>query len=145
MLPDGMKVKEARDRYLDENGFSLEEYRAPWFKVSVLGVTVPLPNPPSRRALVPLHDLHHVATGYDTDWVGEGEIGAWELGAGCTTFASYFLNGGAAAIGLVLAPRRVAAAFRRGRASRTLYRKPPPDDLLDRTLGELRRHLDLVP
>jgi len=138
-------VKEARDRYLDENGFSLEEYRAPWFKVSVLGVTVPLPNPPSRRALVPLHDLHHVATGYDTDWVGEGEIGAWELGAGCTTFASYFLNGGAAAIGLVLAPRRVAAAFRRGRASRTLYRKPPPDDLLDRTLGDLRRHLDLVP
>jgi hypothetical protein len=32
---------------------------------------------------LPPHDLHHVATGFDTTLVGEAEIGAWELASGC--------------------------------------------------------------
>ncbi len=28
---------------------------------------------------IPFNDLHHVATGYGTDVLGEAEIGAWEL------------------------------------------------------------------
>ena len=40
------------------------------------------PNGAARVRAVRLHDLHHVATGYATSWVGEAEIGAWEREAG---------------------------------------------------------------
>jgi hypothetical protein len=38
-----------------------------------------LPNSDARRKAVVLHDLHHVATGYKTDWTGEAEISAREI------------------------------------------------------------------
>ena len=38
-----------------------------------------LPNP----GFLPWHDLHHVATGYGTGLIGEAEISAYELRAGC--------------------------------------------------------------
>ncbi len=141
-LDEAMSVREGRDRYLAANGFSTDGYRKPWFHLNVLGAKIPFPNTPSRRKVVPLHDLHHVATGYRTDWVGEGEIGAWELGAGCNTATLYFLNGGAALVGCVLAPRRTWRAFRRGRSARSLYlAKADYEGLLDMTVGELRARL----
>ena len=48
------------------------------------------PNTDSRKRAVPLHDLHHILTGYKTDWMGEAEIGAWELRAGCNSFITFF-------------------------------------------------------
>jgi hypothetical protein len=135
-----MLVKDARDRYLAANGFSLDGYTSSWFSVKVLGIPLRLPNTPGRQRAVPLHDLHHVATGYDTTWVGEGEIAAWELGAGCTSVATYFLNGNAALIGLFLAPRRVIRAFRRGRQGTSLYRTNVPYERLEAmTVEELQR------
>ena len=68
------------------------------------------------------HDLHHALTGYDTDFVGEGEVGAWELRAGCTDLAGYAYNGMAVATGLLLAPHRVYRAWKRARGMTTLYR-----------------------
>jgi hypothetical protein len=144
-VDDTLTVREGRDRYLAENGFAVAEYHAPTFYVKVLGRRLPLPNPRSRRDVIPLHDLHHVLTGYQTDWRGEGEIGAWELGAGCNTPTLYFLNGGAALIGLALAPRRVWRAFRSGRKARSLYREAGDyEALLGMSVGGLRAKLGIT-
>jgi hypothetical protein len=138
--PSAQLVREARTRYLAENGFTLASYTEPSFYVS--GLPIPLPNTENRQRALPRHDLHHVATGYGTDFVGEAEIGAWELRAGCTSLATYFLNGGAALIGLCIAPRRVLRAWKLAKGHTSLYRLGLLDEaLLDGTVGELRRRL----
>ena len=125
-------VREARDRYLAQNGFSMDTGTAPTVTVDVpFGRQMTFPNTRSRQKAVPLHDLHHVATGYGTDLIGEAEIGAWELVGGCNTLTLYGLNGSAFLFGMFLAPRRVLRALRRARGQRTLYPDLAPyDDLV---------------
>ncbi|HYL64494.1 MAG TPA: hypothetical protein VE077_17910 [Candidatus Methylomirabilis sp.] len=95
---------------------------------------------------MPLHDLHHVLTGFGTNWIGEAEIGAWELRAGCNSFITYFLNGGGVLIGLFVSPRRVCRAFRAAKGQRTLYRDPLAyESLLRMTVSELRTRLGIPP
>ena len=84
---------------------------------------VPLPNIETRRRFLKYHDLHHLVTGYSVGRIGEGEVSAWELGTG-SAFVSPMLgvmNLIALSTGLVLEPRRMWRAFRRGCASRNLY------------------------
>jgi ubiquinone biosynthesis protein Coq4 len=86
------------------------------------------------------HDLHHVLTGYRTDFPGECEISAWELAGGCTDhWAAWVLNLAGMGAGLFFMPRRVARAFQRGRYSRNLYRTEYGDALLGKTVEEMRR------
>lgn len=145
-LPPEMTVREGRDLYLARNGFSTEAYTAPTFTLRIFGVPVSFSNPPSRQRAIPLHDLHHVATGYWTRYIGEAEIGAWELMGGCNSFILYYLNGMAALIGLFIDPRRVLRAFRQARGQRTLYRDAIAyEDLLGMTIGELRDRLGIPP
>jgi hypothetical protein len=140
-------VREARARYFAENGLSEAGYRARWVVLKVGPVPLYMPNSQARRRAVPLHDLHHVATGYATSWTGEAEIAAWELAAGCGRYwAAWALNLGAFGVGLFIAPRRTMRAFRRGRRGRrTLYRDPIgfEESLLDLTVDDLRRRLAL--
>jgi hypothetical protein len=141
---DSERVIEARARYFADNGFSDATYTARWVKLSIGPVPVAFPNTRSRQRAIPLHDLHHVATGYPTTLVGEAEIGAWELAGGCGNYAAaWVLNAIAFSWGLALSPRRVFRAFVRGRHSRTLYRTGWRDDRLVRSVGELRRELRL--
>lgn len=138
----GESVLAARDAYLAENGFVLADYVADSVTVRVFGLDVTVPNTTDRKWAIPLHDLHHVATGYGTDLVGEGEIGAWELGAGCKTSIVYALNVVATLLGLVIAPRRILEAFRAGRASKALYRLPHDyGEMLGWSVRELRAYL----
>jgi hypothetical protein len=140
-----LTVREAREQYFRENGLSEAGYVARWVKLQVGPLRLYIPNSAARRRAIPLHDLHHVATGYATSWTGEAEIAAWELGGGCGRYlAAWGLNLGAAAIGLFIAPRLTARAFRRGRASRTLYRESWRDELLDLRVEELRARLGLA-
>ena len=84
---------------------------------------VPLPNIETRRRYLKYHDLHHLVTGYSVGRIGEGEVSAWELGTG-SAFVSPVLgvmNLIALSTGVVLEPRRMWRAFRRGCASRNLY------------------------
>ena len=84
---------------------------------------VPLPNIETRRRFLKYHDLHHLVTGYSVGRIGEGEISAWELGTG-SAFVSPTLgvmNLIALSTGLVLEPKRMWRAFRRGCTSRNLY------------------------
>ena len=135
----GETMRQARARYFADNKFGADGgYASKWVDFKLGSVPMPFPNSPGRVRAVKFHDLHHLLTGYRTDLVGEFEISAWEIGAGCHGFAAaWFLNLGGMGGGLFLAPRKVFRAFRRGLASRTLY-PLEFEPLLDRTVDELR-------
>lgn len=120
----GLSVLEARTRYFEENDFGEDGgYAAEWVKIELGPLPVRFPNTAARVRAVARHDLHHVATGYGTDLIGEAEISSWEIGAGCGDFvAAWALNLWAFFVGVfALSPRRVLHAFVRGRRSSTLY------------------------
>lgn len=137
-------LREAREVYLSANGFRIEDYEAPSFRFRALGRDWTFRNPSARRRAIPLHDLHHVLTGYDTDLRGEAEIGAWELAAGCNTFFLYVINGGAVLSGLLIAPIRTLRAGWRGRRAKTLYVNGQNyERLLERSIAEVRAELNI--
>lgn len=139
-------LREERARYFEINGFARDGgYADRWVVLRLGGLPVAaIPNTKARVRAVKLHDLHHVTTGYRTSWCGEAEIAAWELASGCRGYlAAWVLNGLALVYGLLLWPRRMRAAWRRGRSSQNLYREGFRDGLLDETVGELRRRLGL--
>lgn len=137
-------MREARKRYFEANGFGADGgYQAKWvhFKLGPLSLTIP--NTASRVRAVAFHDLHHVVTGYATDYVGEFEISAWEIGAGCRDFwAAWFINLGGLTGGALLAPRRTWRAFVRGRNSVSLY-GAALDSLLEQSVAEVRASTQL--
>jgi hypothetical protein len=143
---DDCLVREARDHFFAANGFRVEDYSARTFTLGILGARFQFPNTDERKRVVPFHDLHHVLTGYGTNWMGEAEIGAWELRAGCNTFTAYFLNGGGVVIGLFLSPKRLWRAFQAAKGQRTLYLENIPyEELLEMKLGEVRKRLGIPP
>jgi hypothetical protein len=143
MYAEGSSVRAAREQYFAENGFSAAGYNDNWVTIGKLGpIPLGFPNTPSRKRAIPLHDLHHVATGYATTWIGEAEIGAWEIAGGCTDhWAAWVLNASGFAYGVVFAPRRIYRAFMRGRHCRTLYHLGWDESLLDTSVGELKRRI----
>ncbi|WP_437937860.1 hypothetical protein [Sorangium sp. So ce341] len=139
---EGLTMREARAIYFEVNGFGADGgYGDAWVDFKLGPLPVPFPNTRARVRAVRYHDLHHVLTGYDTNTIGEFEISAWELGAGCKGFvAAWQLNLGGLFGGLLSAPRRTVRAFLRGRRSESLYGRPF-EALLDRTVGDLRREM----
>lgn len=139
----GQTVRQARAAYFARAGFDESGYDEAWVKLPLGKLTLYMPNTPGRKRAVPRHDIHHVVTGYGTDWVGEFEMSAWEVGAGCGRFlTAWMINLGGLAVGLLLYPRRVWRAFRRGRRCQSLYDgRPIDDELLDRPLSELSAEL----
>lgn len=135
-----MTMRDARARYFEANGFGpTGGYDDAWVDFSLGPIPFPFPQTAARVRAVRYHDLHHILTDYDTSFVGELEISAWEIGAGCKDFAAAWqLNLGGMAGGLFLAPRRTFAAFARGRRSRSLYGEDF-EPLLDAEVGATRR------
>lgn len=105
--------------------------------------TLRLPNPPQRQRNVSRHDLHHVATGYGTDAIGEIEISAWEVGAGLgTLWIAWAISFPAFLWGLARYPSRTLRAYRKGRSCRSLFvDRVEYDALLELTIAELRARL----
>lgn len=146
-LPAHLRVEHGRDHYLRENGFTVAEYDNPRTPASVFGLRFTVPNTPKHRWAIMLHDLHHVATGFGTDLVGEAEISAWELRGGFRCLGPYVgsIVLGGALFGLLLAPQRVLNAFLQGGKARSLFAR---DDLsyealLDMSISQLRAELNL--
>jgi hypothetical protein len=141
---DTLSVREARTRYFAANGFGDGGYDATWVKLKAGPIPLYFPNTPARVRAVRFHDLHHVATSYATTWLGEAEIGAWEIASSCADhYAAWILNLQAFAIGLFLSPAALWRAFVRGRQTRNLYRGTIDDALLDGTVATLRSRLAL--
>ena len=138
-------VRDARAAYFATAGFSDATYGEPWVRIPIGPLAVYLPSTRGRARALPLHDLHHVATGYGTDLIGEAEIAAWELAAGCHHHhAARIYNAMALAVGVVVAPRRTRRAWQRGRTCQTLYRGEFSPGLLELPLATLRRQLGLA-
>jgi hypothetical protein len=139
-----LTMREALDLYFQRSGFNADSYTAATFTLKLLGIPFTFPSTTGRKRALPLHDFHHILTGYGTDWVGEAEIGAWELRAGCKDLAAYVLNGAGVVLGLFMSPIRVWRAFRAARGQHTLYREPDTyDRLLELSVGTLRERLGI--
>lgn len=143
--PDDEPVRSARARYFADHAFGDDGgYGDPFVNVKFFGLPMAFPNVEGRVRAVKVHDLHHIATGYATDPIGEFEISAFEVGGGCRDFyVAWLLNLSGTAGGVLLAPRRTFRAFVRGRRGRTLY----GDDLerhLGDTVGALRARMGLT-
>ena len=142
---DGSTLRDARARYFEANGLGADGgYAARWVPLRAGPLRFGFPNTDARRRAVRLHDLHHVLTGYRTDWRGEFEISAWEVAGSCRGYvAAWVLNLAGLAAGLVVYPRAIFRAFARGRHSRNLYAREWDEALLEQTVGEARRALEL--
>jgi len=141
-------VREGRDAYLAENGFTLESYEQRWVKVAFPGFTITIPNPPVRQRAVRWHDIHHVATRYGTDNAGEGEISAWELRRGLRGLGPYVgaIVLGGTLLGLVIAPRRTLRAWlASGKGHANLFARDLAEyeAVLALSIGELRDQLGI--
>jgi hypothetical protein len=144
---DAMTLRDARAAYWRANDFGDDGGESlRWVPLRVLGLTLYFPNSDARRRAARVHDLHHVVTGYATDLLGEGEIGAWEVATGCARVPiALAINLAVVAFVVTWAPRRMLAAWARGRATRNLYRAPYGDPLLARRVDETRAELGLDP
>jgi hypothetical protein len=145
-LTETLTMRDARTRYYEINGFGPDGGDSlKWVPIKMLGLTFHIPNTEGRRRAVRIHDLHHVVTGYQTDFRGEAEIAAWELASGCWRWpAAVVLNLGALGIGALIGPRRIVRAWARGRSTGHLYgERAGIDHLLPRTVDETRAALGL--
>lgn len=141
-------AREALATYYKTHYFGDRALTDSWVSVRLGPVSVPFPNPKHRREAIPLHDLHHMLTGYDTTWTGEGEVAAWELGSGfpCRHWVGYFYAPITFTIGFFVSPKRVIKAFRRGRGNQNLCHldlRIPRDQLFQMSLSELKEELRL--
>jgi hypothetical protein len=142
--PDAMTLAEARALFFARSGLGEDGgYNARWVRVETKPIPVYFPNTTCRVEAAKLHDLHHVAMEYETDWAGEAEIAAWEIASGCGRHGwAWLLNLGAFTVGIALCPRRLYRAFMRGRHSANLYREGfPEDELSAKTVEWLRGRL----
>jgi len=142
---DEERLDDARVRYFAENEFGDGGgYEAKWVKIKAGPLAFWFPNSDARRRAVRYHDLHHILAGYDTNWIGEAEIGAWEVGSSCEDhWAAWYLNLVVFWVGLFIGPRRTWAAFIRGRRTRNLYREPWENVRLEEPVGAWRQRLGL--
>jgi hypothetical protein len=147
MMDDHLTLAEARAVYLAERGLGDGGYDDPSVRVRFGPLVVDMPNTRARRRAVPLHDLHHALTGYDTDWRGECAISGWETAAGCGRFAAaWALVLASFGLGALAYPLSTYRAFARGRGGSNLFREYPrgeTPELLGATLGEVRARLGL--
>ena len=140
-----MPLDEARARFFERGRLGPDGgYSDRWVRVETKPIAVYFPNSNARVAAARLHDLHHIAAEYETDWPGEIEISGWEIASGCERYhAAWLLDLGGWAVGLLLAPRRLFRAFLRGRhATSNLYHSGFDETQLSRiTVGMLRDRL----
>jgi hypothetical protein len=135
-------VHSARDRFLSTYGLDTAGYVDPRFPIHLGPIVLKTRNP----GLLPYHDLHHVATGFPSGVIGEAEISAFELRASCGSPLIFILCVGAIACGLLLAPRRVIAAWRLSKEARGLYHtKVDYEELLSMRVSELRSLMNIPP
>lgn len=125
-----------RNGFPEDGGASAQR----WSPFKSWDVKAYVPNFKWRRRALPIHDLHHVITGYEFSPCGEFEIAAWEFAAGryphvmSTLFCLPLVS-----VGAMVIPNRTFAAFVRGRRSRTLYSIHDVDALLERTVFDVQR------
>ncbi len=139
-----LTLAEARERHFSASGLPPDGgYDDRWVHIHVGPFAFAYPNTEGRRRVAPAHDLHHVLTGYATDLTGEGELGAWEVGAGCRERTGLLLALLVFGFSLAWSPRRMFEAFLRGRYCRNLLDTRCERALLQRSVASVRAELGL--
>lgn len=141
--PD-LTLREARDLFYKSHGFPEDGgiTKDKWSLFGCRDLKVYLPNFDWRKKAIPFHDLHHIIGEYEFSPTGEFQVAAWEFAAGkypnifTTCFCLPLVS-----IGALLIPSRQFKAFVRGRNSSTLYQCYSYNDLLDKSVGELRKEI----
>ncbi|HZR82457.1 MAG TPA: hypothetical protein VFD92_15290 [Candidatus Binatia bacterium] len=147
-----MTVREAMGEFFERRGIkprdeSVDEWlREKWAYTAIGSHRIPIKPLYGYKKVVILHDVHHLVAGYDTSWIGELEVAAWELGSGgCGPYLLMWNNRILAfLIGLLVAPVRTLRAFRRGRTQRNVYRFDCRT-LLGRDIDEIRKWVGAAP
>jgi hypothetical protein len=116
-----------------------------WVKLRFGKFYIPFPNTDSRRKALMFHDIHHIATGYQSNWKGESEIGAWEVSTGCGSYtAAWVLDLGVLALGLLVFPIATYKAFIRGQRTRNFYKNTyTREELMNMEIGQVQTILKL--
>ncbi len=142
---DSLPLRDAVAVYFAANHFGPDGgYNDAWVKFKLGPLSLYMPNTKARVAALCFHDLHHVLTGYQTNWFGEFEISAWELAVGCGRFpAAWWLNLAGMLAGMLTCPRRTLAAYRLGRRCQGLYGEVYGPALLSQTVAATRERTGL--
>ncbi len=143
---DGLELGEALKQFF--GGDDIQDpaggYAARWAIIKMGPWKLAFPNSAARVRALKRHDMHHIAADYDTTFIGEAEIGAWEVAGGCADhWPAWILNLTAMGAGLFLGPLACLRAFARGRHTRNLYRTPYSEVLALGSVGKLRDFLQL--
>ena len=112
-----MNVQHALDDFYDQHGYGREGgIDKKWDMIKFGPVALPLLNLESRRKNIFMHDIHHLVTGYDTTWLGEGSVCSWEIATGGWKhlYFPWLLTLWAMAVGVMLYPRASYRAFQAG-------------------------------
>jgi hypothetical protein len=143
---DELSVREALEIYFMRSGFSSETYNSDWVKLPIGRFNFYMPNFSARKRAVPLHDIDHILTEYDTTWSGEFQISAYEIGTGCGSYwAAWFINLQGIVAGIFVCPLKTIRAFARGRRSPGIFANDSYEPLLEKKVGHLRRELTKSP
>ncbi len=137
-------LREGRRRFFAAQGFAPDGgYDDPWAEASFGPVPYAIVNTRARADALRVHDLHHVLTGYDTDWRSESWISAWELGSGGggRHVYAWFIALFGLWVGLWVSAGTTWRAYLRGRGSRNLYAEVDPSSWLERSIGDVRQAL----
>src|SRR5688572_5962977 len=102
-----MTLREDRAALFAAGGLDERAYRSRWLRFRLGPLPVRYPMTAATRIALPIHDLHHIVTGYGVDATGEAEVAAWEIASGCPASPSvWYGNLAFMALGLASAPRR---------------------------------------
>lgn len=143
---DALSVAEARAQFFAANRFDDGGYDKAYLESKIGPFKLYLANNDTRQKGLKVHDLHHIATGYNATILGEAEVSAWELGsggAGLYSAVEWYLYLGIVA-GLFLNPLAVWRAYQRGKGCKNLYAFTFDEAMLTWTVGELRAKLGIV-
>ncbi len=139
-----LTLREARDLFYKLHGFPVDGgiSASKWSPFGCRDLKVYLPNFEWRRKAIPFHDLHHIIGEYEFSPTGEYQVAAWEFAAGKypNVFTTLFCIP-LVSIGALWIPKKQFYAFLRGRRSNTLYQSYSYNELLDRTVGDLRKEI----
>ncbi len=114
-------MRETRSAFFERSGIPADGgYAKEWVQIKIGPFPYRYRNSTGRKRLAPAHDLHHILTGYSTDFLGESEIAAWEIGSGLRDAAGLWLSLRVLGFMVSLAPRRIFRAYVRGRHSGNL-------------------------
>jgi hypothetical protein len=141
MYASTLTVRQARAQYYQANHIPEDGGASdPWAKAMIRSLVFGVfPNFQARMEALKRHDLHHLLCDQGTTLAEEGLVAGWELGRGCGPFwVAWWLELQALWNGILFAPRRTFALFRRGRHSRNLYTETIDERWLELSLGEMR-------